>query len=683
MSVNNPFEKDSTLPFGLPPFAEIKVEQFRPAFDRALAIHKGEIAAIIDNPQPPTFANTIEALERAGRDLDRVGNVFWNLTSADTNPELQSVERDIAPIMSRHSSAIYQNSKLFGRVDQLWTNRDALGLDAEQARVLDLTHKGFVASGARLGDADKKRLADVTEQLATLGTKFSQNVLADEASYALRLDGEGDLDGLSDALRAEAAAAATARGADGAHVVTLSRSSIEPFLQFSARRDLRKTAFEAWTTRGERGGETDNRKVIAEIVRLRTERARLLGFETFAHFKLENTMAKTPENVRKLLDEVWSPARARAARERDALQTLANREGSNAEIEAHDWRYYAEKLRSAEYAIDDDELKPYFSLDNMIAAAFYTAKRLFGLEFIEKTGLALHHPDARAFEVRGRDGGYVGLFIGDYYARASKHSGAWMSTFRDQQKLDGNIRPIVINVMNFSKPAEGRSALLSLGDARTLFHEFGHAMHGMLSDVTYPLIAGTSVARDFVELPSQLYEHWLMQPTILRAFARHYETNEAIPEDLIARVQAAKNFGQGFATVEYTASAIVDLDVHLTQSTTDLNVVDFERETLAKIDMPREILPRHRTPHFSHIFSGDGYSAGYYSYLWSEVLDADAFEAFEETGDPFNADVAERLLKHIYSAGGRQDPADAYVAFRGRLPATEPLLRKRGLLGAA
>ena len=682
MSKSDPFVSEWTTPYGLPPFQDIRIAHFRPAFDRAIAAHAAEIRDIAHNPEPPTFVNTVEALERAGKELDRVGNVFWNLTSADTSPELQEVERDMAPIMARHASAIYMDSVLFARIDALWSARETLGLDAEQARVLDLTRKAFVSSGAQLDDASKSRLAAVIERLASLGTRFSQNVLADEAAYALPLPDDAAMAGLSDAMRADAAAASQ-RGMPEGHAVTLSRSSIEPFLQFSARRDLRKTAFDAWTARGENGGETDNRAVIAEIVQLRAERAKLLGFASFAHFKLENTMAKTPDNVRKLLDEVWTPARTRAARERDALQALASREGSNDNIGPHDWRYYAEKLRAAEYAIDEDELKPYFTLDNMIDAAFYTAERLFGLTFTEKPGLALHHPDARAFEVRGPNDRYIGLFIGDYFARASKHSGAWMSTFRDQNKLDGDQRPIVLNVMNFSRPSDGRPALLSLGDARTLFHEFGHAMHGMLSDVTYPLVAGTNVARDFVELPSQLYEHWLMQPAILRKFALHHETRQPIPEDLIARVQAAKNFNQGFATVEYTASAIVDLDLHMLGAAEGIDVTAFERETLARIGMPQEIVPRHRTPHFSHVFSGDGYSAGYYSYLWSEVLDADAFEAFEETSDPFNPEVAQRLRDHIYAAGGRQDPADAYRAFRGRLPATEPLLRKRGLLPPA
>ncbi len=680
--MSDPFSTDSTRPFGLPPFDEIRPEHYRPAFERALAAHRAEIDAIVADPNAPTFANTIEALERAGRGLRRVGRVFWNLAGSDTNAELQAIEREMSPIMARHSSAIHMNSDLFARVDKLWQTRDVLGLNDEQARVLDLTRRSFVRAGAMLNESDKKRLAEIVERLASLGTRFSQNVLKDESSYTLPLETEADMAGLSDAMKADAARAAADRDMDGKHVVTLSRSSIEPFLQFSERRDLRKIAFDAWARRGANGGETDNGAIIAETVRLRAERAKLLGFQTFAHFKLDDTMAKTPENVRKLLDAVWQPAKARAAQERDALQALANREGANGEIEAHDWRYYSEKLRKAEFDIDDAELKPYLSLDSMIAAAFHAAGRLFDIEFVENTELKLYHPDARAFEVRDRSGKHIALFIGDYFARPSKRSGAWMSNFRDQNRLDGEVRPIIVNVMNFSKPAAGRPALLSLDDARTLFHEFGHALHGMLSDVTYPRISGTSVSRDFVELPSQLFEHWLMQPAILRKFGRHVETGQPIPEDLIRRVQAARAFNQGFATIEYTSSAIVDLEFHLLGGDCEIDTPAFERETLERIGMPKEIIMRHRSTHFTHVFSGDGYSAGYYSYLWSEVLDADAFEAFEETGDCFDPTVAKRLRDHIYAAGGRQEPEDAYVGFRGRLPSTEPLLRKRGLLNA-
>jgi peptidyl-dipeptidase Dcp len=678
--MTNPLLQEWTGPFGLPLFEDIRIEHVRPAFEQALQAHKAEIEAIIQRQEPANFANTIEALECAGHDLEQVNQVFWTLASAHTNEGLQAIERDISPILARHSSAIYMNSALFERVEQVWANRDHAGLSAEQLRVLNLTRRAFIRSGAQLGAEQKTRLADIIAQLASLGTQFSQNVLHDESSFYLRLESEEDLAGLSQSQIDSAAQAAKERNLSARAIITLARSSIEPFLQFSSRRDLRQKAFQAWITRGEHEAAHDNRPLIAQIVHLRAERARLLGFATFADFKLDSTMAKTANQVRVLLEDVWNAAKTKAHEEQLALETLARAEGDNQTIEAYDWRYYAEKLRKARFDIDDAELKPYLSLDQMIAAAFYTAERLFGLRFIEKKGLTLHHPDARAFEVVDRDQRHIALFIADYFARPSKRSGAWMSSFRDQQKLAGEIRPIILNVLNFAKPAADQPCLLSLDDARTLFHEFGHALHGMLSDVTYPLISGTSVARDFVELPSQLFEHWLTQPEVLRRYATHSVTKEPLPEPLIERILAAKTFNQGFASVEYTASALVDLDLHLLPLSETLpDVMDLERQVLAKIGMPKAITMRHRSPHFAHIFSGDGYSAGYYSYLWSEVLDADAFEAFTETGDPFNPTIAKRLHDHIYAAGGRQEPDQAYKAFRGRLPSTQALLRKKGL----
>ena len=469
------------------------------------------------------------------------------------------------------------------------------------------------------------------------------------------------------------------RGLDG-RVVTLSRSSVEPFLQFAQRRDLREKVFRAFVSRGDNGGATDNNAVIAEMVQLRAERAGLLGYDDFAHYRLDDAMAKTPDAVRHLLDTVWSPARARAEADRDALQALVQEEGGNFKLAPWDWRYYAEKLRQRRCDIEEAAIKPYLSLDRMIEAAFYTAKRLFGLQFEPRTDVPVWHPDVRVWEVRGSDGGEVGLFFGDYLARPSKQSGAWMTSLRDQEKLAGDIRPLIINVCNFSKGAEGEPTLLSFIDAHTLFHEFGHALHGLLSNVTYPQISGTSVATDFVELPSQLYEHWLEQPEILRQFALHYQTGEPMPEALLQRVIAARNFDQGFATVEFLGSAFIDLDFHsLPSSAPAIDSATFETRSMARIGMPEEIVMRHRPPHFGHVFSGGGYAAGYYSYMWSEVLDADAFEAFKETGDIFDPATAKRLRETIYAAGGSREPADAYKAFRGRLPSPDALLRKRGL----
>jgi len=679
--MSNPLTAPWTAPFGLPPFDQIRAEHFRPAFDAALAEHRNEIDAIAKNPAEPDFENTIDALERAGKLLTDVGSVFWNLTATDSTPELQEIERDMATALSRHASEISMNPELFRRVEALHDKREGLGLTAEQRRVLELTYKNFVRAGARLGPEDKARMTSILERLAGLSTRFSQNVLADESSWVLFLE-EGDLDGLSPDFRAAAARIAAERGAPGKYAVTLARSSAEIFLQSSERRDLREIVFRAWASRGENGGDADNRALIREILDLREERARLLGFETFAAYKLDDTMAKTPAAVRDLLNRVWTPALARAAEERAHIQALVEKEGANFTVAAHDWRHYAEKVRKSLYDLDQASLRPYFQLEKIMAAAFDVAEKLFGLRFVEQKGLRLYHPDVRAFEVLDENGKHVALFLADYFARPSKRSGAWMSDFRSQHRLDGEVRPVIVNVMNFTRGADGAPTLLSLDDARTLFHEFGHGLHGMLSDVTYPLVAGTNVARDFVELPSQLYEHWLLEPAVLRQFALHAETGEPMPDDLLERIIASRHFNQGFATVEFCASAHVDLDIHETPMSPDFDAAAFERERLSQLSMPQEIIMRHRLPHFSHIFSGDGYSAGYYSYLWAEVLDADAFEAFKETGDPFAPEVAAKLKEFVYAAGGKQDAGDAYVAFRGRMPTVEPLLRQRGFAPA-
>lgn len=679
----NPLLEAWTMPFGAPPFDRIRPEHFRPALDATMAEQKAIVGAIAADPAEPTFENTIVALERSGLALGRVAAVFFGLAGADTNEAIQAIERDMAPLFSRHSDEIFLDSALFARVEALWTRRDSLGLDAEQARVLERYRTIFQRAGAGLDAAGKARLAAINERLATLGTLFGQNVLADEKAWSMVLDGEADLAGLPEWARAAAAAAASERGLEGKYVITLARSSIETFLAVSTRPDLREKAFAAWVSRGETGGESDNRAIIAEIARLRTETAQLLGHPTYAHFRLADQMAKTPEAVAGLLDTVWQRGRARALREAADLEALIAEEGGNRKLAAADWRHYAEKLRKRRFDLDEAELKPYFQLDKMIEAAFYTAGRLFGLAFAERRDVPVYHPDVRAWEVTGRDGRFVGLFYGDYFARSSKRSGAWMSGFRDQEKLDGDVRPIVVNVMNFSKPPEGRPALLSFDDARTLFHEFGHALHGLLSDVTYPLLSGTAVTTDFVELPSQLYEHWLEQPEVLGKFAVHAETGKPMPEALLKKMLAARTFNQGFATVEYTASALVDLDLHLQPEAGERDVVAFEKAVLERIGMPAAMVMRHRTPHFLHIFSGSHYAAGYYSYLWSEVLDADAFAAFTEAGDIFDPETAQRLHDNVYAAGNLRDPAAAYVGFRGRLPTPEALLRKRGLDEAA
>jgi peptidyl-dipeptidase Dcp len=678
MTTDNPLLAPWDTPHGVPPFSSIAPEHFRPALEMAAAAHLAEIAAIRENPAPADFENTIAALERAGGALERVTGVFYNLTGAHTNEALQAVEREASPLLARHWNAIYLDPALFARVDAAKARGEML--DAEQARVLENWHRAFRRQGAGLGEAERARLAAIAERLATLGTNFGQNVLADEQEFVLPLNGEADLAGLPDFLRDAARQAAEERGLSG-HIVTLARSLIEPFLQYSTRRDLRERAFAAWTRRGENGGEHDNRAIVAETVRLRAERARILGYPSYAHFRLETTMAKTPEAAQGLLRAVWGPARALALAEERELQAMADEEVADIRIGPQDWRHYSERVRKAKFDFDAAALKPYLALENMIAAAFDCASRLFGLSFVERNDLPRYHPAVRTFEVKDASGETIGLFLGDYFARPSKRSGAWMSAFRRQRKLDGAVLPIIVNVMNFAEGAEGRATLLSFDDARTLFHEFGHALHGLLSDVTYPSIAGTSVPRDFVEFPSQLFEHWLDEPHVLARFARHHETGEPMPAELAARLHASRKFNQGFATVEYVSSALVDLDFHLLPSADNLDVDAFEAESLKAIEMPDAITMRHRTPHFTHVFSGEGYASSYYSYMWSEVLDADGFAAFTETGDAFDPETAKRLRDYVYSAGDLRDPEEAYTLFRGRLPSPEALLRQRGLAG--
>jgi len=669
----NPFLQSWNTPFELPPFAAIKDEHFGPAFDEAFAQSRAAIDAIAENRAAPTFANTIEALERADTLMNKVAGVFFNLTGSNSTPALEALQRDLSPKFAAFNSETMMNAALFARVQSLFDAISTLGLTSEQTRVLTLYHRMFLRAGAALQGQDRGRLAEVTKQLAVLGTAFTQNLLADERDWFMVLD-DSDLSGLPDFLKDAARAAAEERGQQG-YAITLSRSLIVPFLQFSTRRDLREKAFVAWGKRGENDGATDNRAIVAQTLALRHERARLLGYASFADFKLAPEMAKNPTAVRDLLMAVWEPAKAQANLDAAKLTEMMHAEGVNGDLEPWDWRHYAEKRRLGEHDLDETELKPYFQLDRMIEAQFDCATRLFGLTFTP-LDVPLYHPDARVWEVR-KDGQHLAVFIGDYFARQSKRSGAWCSSFRAQSRLDGEVRPITVNVCNFAKAPKGQPSLLTFDDAHTLFHEFGHALHAMLSDVTYEMISGTSVARDFVELPSQLYEHWLTVPEVLQKFATHSQTGQAIPQDLLNRLLAAKNFDQGFATVEFTASALVDLAFH--EGVNPVDPMARQAEILGEIGMPAAIRMRHATPHFAHVFSGDGYSSGYYSYMWSEVMDADAFAAFEETGDPFNPAMAARLAKHIYSAGGTQEADQLYLAFRGRLPGVGALLKGRGL----
>src|SRR5277367_2234575 len=647
----NPLLRPWTGPFDSPPFAAVRVEHFRPAFTDAIEENRGEIAAIKGNPEPASFENTILAMERAGGVLHRVASVFFHLVGADTNDEIQAIEREIAPILARERNAVYLDDALFQRVDAVYATREGRGLDSEAVRLIERYRLAFVRSGAGLPADKKARLAEIGERLATLGATFGQNVLADEKDFLLVLEQPEDLSGLPEEFLAPAAQTATERGHLGKHAVTLSRSSIEPFLQFSARRDLRERVFRAFVARGANGGAHDNGAVMNETVRLRAEKARLLGYATFADYRLADTMAKTPAAALGLLHQVWAPARAQALRDAEALQAMIAGDGGNFELKPWDWRYYQEKRRQALYDYDEGALKAHLPLERIIAAAFDVAHRLFGLTFVERSDVDLPHPDARVWSVKDANGSQIALFIGAYFARPSKHSGAWMAPLRDQSRLEGEIRPIVVNVMNFARGGAGEACLLSHDEARTLFHEFGHALHGMLSDVTYPYLSGTNVARDFVELPSQLYEHWLDRPEVLSKFARHYATGEPISDDLIARMTRARAHGQAHTTVEFLASAFTDMQAHALGNADGVDVAVLQAAELQRLGMPAAIVARHAAPHFQHVFSGDGYSAGYYSYLWSEVLDADAFEAFVESGDVFDPALAERLRRYIYSAG--------------------------------
>lgn len=672
--MTNPFFETWSTPFGAPPFDRIRAEHFPPAFDRAMAEGLADIDAITGNPDAPNFANTIEALEQSGALLNTVGAVFGNMVASLGDDGLQQVERDYAPKLAAHGSKVSLNAALFARVAALHARAEELALAPDARRLLERTYLGFVRAGAALDAAAKTRMAEISERLAVVHTEFGQNVLHDERAWHLPLVA-ADLAGLPDFVRDGAAEAAKERGLEG-YAITLSRSLIEPFLTFSARRDLREIAYAAWVARGTHPGAHDNTVLIPEILALRDERARLLGYAHYADFRLADTMAGTPAAVAGLTGEVWQAALVRVADERGALLPLAQADGLN-EIAAWDWRYYAEKVRQARYDLDEAALKPYFEFENIQRAAFDTAGKLFGLSFHLRADVPVYHPDVRAYEVREGER-HIGLFLADPFARAGKRSGAWMSSYREQRGLGGEVRPIIVNNNNFAKAAP---ALLSFDDAETLFHEFGHALHGLLSDVHYPSQSGTSVRRDFVEFPSQVFEHWLSVPETLQAYARHYATGEALPAALMDRLLAARNFNQGFATIEYTAAAMLDMELHAHPNPAGLDVQAFEREMLERIGMPVEIGVRHRPPHFQHLFAGAGYAAGYYSYLWAEVLDADGFAAFEEAGDPFHAETAARL-KTVLQSGDRADPMALYVDFRGSAPGTAALLRNRGLLAA-
>ena len=686
----NPLLQPWDTPHGLPPFERLQAAHFAPAFEAAMRLHRAELQAVAADPAAPTFDNTVAAFDRSGRQLARIEHAFYALTASATSPDIRAVQRQMAAPLSAHASAVYMDQALFQRLDALHAQREALGLEPEQRRLLERLHLDFVRAGARLAPEARARYAKVMERLAQLTTQFGQNVLADEAGFQLVLRQESELAGLPGFVRAAARQAALDRGLPEGHVITLSRSLIVPFLTYSERRDLREQAWRAWVSRGEHAGEHDNRGVIGEILALRAEQARLQGRACYADHALADTMAGTRAAVGKLLDEVWTRALQAVAREAGMLrEAMADAGAGSAEgtIEPWDWRFWAERVRAARFAVDDAEVKPYFRLEQVVEAAFDCAQRLFGLRFTPRADLPVYHPDVRAFEVHDAQGAVVGIFLQDNFARPTKRSGAWMSSLRWQNRnvpgaAGGFELPVIMNNNNFAKGAPGEPTLLSMDDVRTLFHEFGHGLHGLLSSVTYRRLSGTQVLRDFVELPSQLFEHWAVEPEVLKRHARHWRTGEPIPDDLIARLHRARRFNQGYETVRYTASALVDMAVHSLAEPPE-DICAFEAQTMQRLGMPEAVGMNHRLVHFQHLFSSAAYASGYYVYLWAEVLDADAYDTFAEAGGPFDPQVAQALRRFIYASGNSLEPGAAFAAFRGRGPQVEPMLRKKGLLPEA
>ena len=679
MDAENPLLAEWEGPYGgVPPFDEIEVEYFEPALEAAMTEQLAEIDQIANNPAPATFDNTIAAMERAGRTLNRVGTLYGIWSSSMNSPEFQAVEREMAPKLAAFGDQITQNEKLFARIESVYQARERSGLSPEQQRLVWNRYNDFVRAGAKLDSAAKERMAEINQELAGLFTSFAQNVLADEQDQYLVLESESDLAGLPKSVVDAAANAAEAKGHPGKWVITNTRSSIDPFLTYSTRRDLREKAWRMFVDRGDMGGEHDNNAIITDILRLRAERAKLLGYETHAHWRLENTMAGTPERAMELLEAVWTPAVARVHEEVADMERVAADLGTPIDIQPWDYRFYMEKVRQAKYDLDQNEVKEYLQLEKLREGMFMVAGELFDFRFTPVTNVPVYHPDVRVWEVTDRNTGeHIGLWYFDPYAREGKRSGAWMNEYRTQERFDGEVTTIVSNNANFVKGAPGEPVLISWDDAETLFHEFGHALHGLSSDVNYPSLAGTNVARDYVEFPSQMLEHWLSTPEVLQKFAVHYETGEPIPQRLVERIDATSTFNEGFATTEYLASALIDMKLHLAGDT-PIDPDRFERETLEALNMPDELVMRHRTPQFMHVFAGDSYSAGYYSYLWSDVLTADAFEAFMEADGPYDKDVARRLDEHIFSIGNTIDPAEAYRQFRGRDARVEALMEKRG-----
>ena len=682
----NPLLAPSTwnTPFQIPPFESIRSEHFSEALTLSMGKHLGELQSIGQNPDLPTFENTLIALENAGTWLETVVNIFSNLTSANTGPALQAVEAEFMPKLAAHASSLYLNAPLFQRINQLYQQRHTLKLATDELRLLERWHMDFVREGAKLQGNARKRFEEISIELANLCTQFSQNLQKDMAATTLTLTEREDLAGLPHGLLDAAQRKATSLGQSSAWVFQLNEPTVMEFVTYSERRELREKFWKLWRHRGENAGPHDNRPLIGQILALRLEQAKLLGFETYSDYAIATNMAKTPSAARDLLMKAWKPARLRALEERAEMTQLAVELGhGKLQIEEWDWNYYAEKIRQKKYQLDENEVRAFLPLPSMIQALFETAGRLFQLSFREIPNAPHYHPDVKTWEVLDSTGAHLGIFIGDYVARPSKRSGAWMSNYREQRGLaPHSARPIIVNCCNNSEPAApGDPTLLGIDELRTLFHEFGHGLHGLLSQTRFPRLSGTNVLRDFVEFPSQILEHWALEPELLRQHARHYKTGEAIPDSLIKKIHEASKFNQGFATVEYTASALIDLDLHEQKSFDGFDPTEFEKAFNTRVEMPPAIKLRHRLPHFLHLFASSGYASQYYVYLWAGVLDADGFDAFREAGNPFAIEPARKLKTHIYEAGNTRDPMESYIAFRGRAPVVEPLLKQRGLSG--
>ncbi|MCF8414064.1 MAG: M3 family metallopeptidase [Melioribacteraceae bacterium] len=677
--VENPLLAKWDTPFQTPPFNLINESHYIPAFKVALQKHKEEIKTIVENEAEPTFENTVVALDNSGELLKRVNKVFSAMNESMSTEKMQEINKEVTPMLSGHKDDINLNPGLFQRVKSVYENRESENLNTEQARLLDHYYKKFVRGGANLSDADKDKFRKINDEISLLKVQFGENVLKENNRFELVITDQADLAGLPDGVVSSAAEAAKEAGYEDSWLFTISKPSMLPFITYSENRDLREKIYTAYVMKGNNENELDNNKNASKLAALRVKKANLLGYKTFAHFVLEENMAGEPENVYELLNKLWDPALERAKSEREEMQKMIYAEGNDFELESWDWWYYSEKVKKAKYDLDEDELRPYFSVENAIEGVFGLATDLWGIQFVERTDIQKYHPDVKVFEVKEEDGSHIGILYTDYFPRASKRAGAWMDEFRRQHKVDGKmITPIIYNVGNFSKPTGNKPALLSLDEVLTLFHEFGHALHGLLSDCTYESLAATETPRDFVEFPSQVMENWAMHPDVLKNYAKHYETGEVIPADLIKKIQNASQFNQGFATVEYLAASYLDLDWHTLSDPTEKNAAEFEKASMTKIGLIDEIFPRYRTTYFNHIFSG-GYSAGYYSYIWSEVLDADAFNAFVQSGDVLNPELASKYRKYILSSGGTDDAMELYKKFRGAEPEIEPLLKRRGL----